>query len=367
MVSFQFVCSAKASHDNLKSNHWVIAIKDIHISFFLNLSNSLAENIFHAIRKNTRRLFMRITVWLNSAEVACWDFSAENLEYLQHKIPQAVIIVCNSEAEFIQALPQTEIALTWNFKQQWFDIADSLYWIFTPAAGRDYFSIQPPEHVKVSHGSFHGELMAETVMAMILASCRGIIVAARDAEICSKPELSLTMRPLRGANLTILGFGAIGEWIGRLAKPFGVNITGIKRQMTSCPDYFDDDDTIVTVDKLNEVLPTTDHLVLVLPRNSGSELIINKQTLALLPPQAVIYNVGRGNAIDESALAEALVNKKIAGACLDVFATEPLPANSPLRNIENILLMPHSSAISPNYLSLFIDEFIAKITIALHR
>ncbi|MCF6177335.1 MAG: hypothetical protein L3J71_16395 [Victivallaceae bacterium] len=305
---------------------------------------------------------MRITVWLNSAEVACWNFSTEDLKYLQHKIPEAEITVCQSEAEFIEALPQTEIVLTWNFKQAWFDIADSLRWIYTPAAGQDYFSIKLPEHIKVSHGSFHGELMAETVMAMILASCRGIITAAHSTAFWPQAALSQTMRPLRGAHLTILGFGAIGAWIGRLAKPFGVKITGIKRQISPASDYFDCADRIVTVDKLNEILPTTDHLVLVLPRNPESELIINRQRLALLPSRAVVYNVGRGNAIDEVALTEALVNGELAGACLDVFATEPLPADSLLRAAPNMLITPHSSAISPNYLTLFIDEFVAKRT-----
>ena len=308
---------------------------------------------------------MQITVWLNSIEVACWDFSDENLAYLQNKLPQAMITVCHSEAEFIKALPQTEIALTWEFRQEWFALADSLRGIFTPAAGRDYFSIKPPEQVKVSYGSFHGELMAETVMAMILASCRGIITAARSTESWSKAELSPIMRPLRGAHLTILGFGAIGEWIARLAKPFGVKITGVKRHISPQPSYFDCYDSIVTVDKLDEILPTTDHLVLVLPRNSTSDSIINQQRLALLPSRAMIYNVGRGNAIDETALAEALLKGQLAGACLDVFATEPLPAGSPLRSTPNTLLTPHSSAISPNYLKLFIDEFIisAKLSI----
>ena len=300
---------------------------------------------------------MHITIWLNNT-VSCWDFSDENLTYLQNKLPQATITVCHSEIEFIKALPQTAIALTWIFKQQWFAITESLREIFTPAAGRDYFSINPPEQVKVRYGSFHGELMAETVLAMLLASCRGIIAAARSTELWSKTELSQTMRPLRGAHLTILGFGAIGEWIARLAKPFGVKITGVKRHISPQPSYFDYHDSIITVDRLNEILPTTDHLVLALPRSSTSDLIINQQRLALLPANAVIYNVGRGNAIDELALATALGNGQLAGACLDVFATEPLPANSPLRQAPNILLTPHTSAISPNYLKLFIDEFI---------
>ena len=300
---------------------------------------------------------MYIAVWLNNAAMSCYEFSTEDLTYLQLKLPQAVITVCHSEAEFIQALPQTEIALTWTFKQEWFALANSLREIFTPAAGKDYFSIKPPEEINVTYGSFHGELMAETVLAMMLGSCRGIVTAARTTELWGNSELSRIMRPLRGTHLTILGFGAIGEWVAKLAKPFGVKITGIKRHLTPVPSYFDAHDAIVTVDKLDEILPTTDHLVLILPRNSGSDTIINRQTLALLPSRAVIYNVGRGNAIDETALVDALLNRQLAGACLDVFATEPLPANSPLRKTPNTLLMPHAAAISPNYLQLFIDEF----------
>lgn len=302
---------------------------------------------------------MRIVIWLNSEDVECWDFSTENLNYLQKKMPDADITVCTDKHEFIKALPQAEIALTWYFEQEWFGIADALKWLYTPAAGRDYFSIEPPQQIKVSYGAFHGELIGETVMAMLLASSRGLITATKTKDPWSiKADLAQTMRPLRGAHIVILGFGAIGEWIGRLAKPFGVKITGIKRCISPMPDFFDGDDCIVTVDKLDQVLPTTDHLIIVLPRNSASEMIINQRTLALLPSQAMVYNVGRGNAIDETALATALINKELAGACLDVFATEPLPTTSPLINAPNILLMPHSSAIAPNYLTLFIDEFV---------
>ncbi len=302
---------------------------------------------------------MRIAIWLNSEAAGCWNFSKTNLSYLQKKMPNATITVCSNATEFIRALPQAETVLTWTFEQEWFNIAKSLKWIYTPAAGRDYFSIQPPEQIKVSYGAFHGELIGETVLAMMLASCRGIITTARTNDPWSaRTELAQTMRPLRGSHITILGFGAIGEWIGRLAKPFGVKITGIKRQRAPLPAYFDDDDSIVTVDQLNQILPMTDHLIIVLPRNPASELIINRQRLALLPKRAIIYNVGRGNAIDEQALAEALINHQLAGACLDVFATEPLPITSPLTDAPRLLLSPHSSALAPNYLTLFIDEFV---------
>jgi len=196
------------------------------------------------------------------------------------------------------------------------------------------------------------------VLGMMLGHCRGIIASERLRHSHPWPQAKLakTMKLLRGSHVAILGFGHIGEWIARLAKPFGVQITGIKRVASPPPSYFSAADRIVTIARLHETLPTVDHLVLALPADKTTDRIIGKAELALLPPHAAIYNIGRGNAIDENALHEALTAGRLSGAYLDVFAVEPLPASSPLRNCPALFLMPHASAIAPNYLDLFVDE-----------
>jgi len=168
------------------------------------------------------------------------------------------------------------------------------------------------------------------------------------------------MTTLRGASITVLGFGNIGGWIGRLAKPFGVRVTGVGRRVPDRPDWFDDDDRAVSVDGLDAALPTTAYLVAPLPGPPEPDRILDARRLALLPPHAVVVNVGRGNAIDEAALVDALRDGMIDAACLDVFEQEPLPADSPLRALPNAFLMPHASAVAPSYLDRFVDEFIAK-------
>jgi phosphoglycerate dehydrogenase-like enzyme len=112
---------------------------------------------------------------------------------------------------------------------------------------------------------------------------------------------------------------------------------------------------------LDTVLPAADHLVLALPGGAETDSLLDARRLSLLPPHAAIYNVGRGNAIDESALASALVAQAIAAAYLDVFAREPLPADSPLRSCPNAFLLPHISAIAPNYLDLFLRELAQRL------
>ena len=97
-----------------------------------------------------------------------------------------------------------------------------------------------------------------------------------------------------------------------------------------------------------------------MPSGSSTDRILNGERLKRLPAHAWVYNFGRGNAIDEDALAKALEEGIVAGAGLDVFAQEPLAVDSPLRHAPNILLMPHSSAFSPNYMDLFVKEFVAR-------
>lgn len=306
---------------------------------------------------------MRIVTWLTHKQVPCWNFTETDAAYLNRLIPGADIRICRHEEDFLRELPEAEVVFVWRFKQAHFAHAPELRLIATPAAGKDYFHIDPPPYVTVSHGAFHGLLMAETVAGMVLGHCRGIIAARRlSGAAWPQAEVGANMRSLRGARVTILGFGHIGQWVARLLKPFGVGLTGIKRTVTDgFPAFFDGEDKIVPIGKLDEVLPVTDHLILCLPRSPETNHMINASRLALLDDHAVLYNVGRGNAVDEDALAAALRAGQLAGAYLDVFETEPLPLDSPLRECPNAFIMPHVSAVSPDYMRLFCDEVSARL------
>ncbi len=308
---------------------------------------------------------MRIAVWLTSPTIPTWTFSARHEERLRVALPEAELLCCPDETALMAALATADAAVVWRFKKAWLDRAPKLRWLVTPAAGHDVLDWpigDTPDSVDLTFGAFHGRIMGETVIGMLLGDCRGLFETLRrqDETPWPKPEIARRMRTLCGSHVVILGFGNIGRWIGRLAKPFGARVTGVKRTPAPPPDWFAPRDRVLTMEAFDEVLPDADHLVLALPGTTGTDNLLDARRIALLPSHATVTNVGRGNAIDETALAEALRKEHIAAAMLDVYAEEPLPETSPLRELGNVLLMPHASAISRNYLDCWLDEFIPK-------
>jgi phosphoglycerate dehydrogenase-like enzyme len=305
---------------------------------------------------------MKISAWLTHPEIPCFNLTKKQAESIERSIDEAQVKICRDRDEFIDSLEESEIVLVWTFLQEWFDLAPGLRWVVTPAAGRDYFQVEAPDGIQVDYCSFHGEIIAETVIGMLLSHCRGL----RETELLNKEspwprrDLARKLVRLRGSRLTILGFGNIGTWIAKLAKPFGVQVTGIRRRKGVSPEFFEADDEVLGVEGLDTALPTTDHLVLALPSGEETDQIMNERRLGLLPENATISNIGRGNAVDEAALAAALQEGRLAAAWLDVFHNEPLEEDSPLRSCRNAFIMPHCSAVSPNYLELFCAEFIEK-------
>ena len=174
-------------------------------------------------------------------------------------------------------------------------------------------------------------------------------------------KISERLGSLKGSRVTILGFGNIGQCVGKFLKPYGCVITGIKRTLVKGPDYFEDGDRVLMVDKISEVLETTDHLVLVLPGGVETQGLLTYELLSKLPANSYVYNVGRGNVYEEQDLVAILQEDKIAGAYLDVFDAEPLSEKSLLWQLDNVLIQPHISAASPQYLELFIEELAEKI------
>jgi len=301
---------------------------------------------------------MRLLVWLTHREVACFDLTREQARKLADRLPGVDVRVVRSEAAFLDALPRADAAIVWRFDDAWLAHAPRLRWIGTPAASREWVEVAPRDGLRVVHGTFHGEIIAETVVGMLLSQARGLREAdlLRTVDPWPRRAVAARARTLRGTRAVVLGFGHIGRWIARRLAPFGVRITGIVRRIDRPPEFSRDAHRIAGVEELDATLAGADWLILALPATRETDAIIDARRLALLPARATVVNVGRGNAIDEVALADALERGTLAAAWLDVFREEPLALDSPLRHARNAFLMPHASATAPDYLDLFIEE-----------
>jgi glyoxylate/hydroxypyruvate reductase A len=161
---------------------------------------------------------------------------------------------------------------------------------------------------------------------------------------------------LSGRTATVVGLGSIGRQVARVFDQLGVRVTGIGRPGR---DYqLPQSIRLRSTAELDAVLPGTDVLVLACPLTPETENLIDADRIALLPPGAVLVNVARGQVVDEPALTAALVAGRLAGAALDVFAVEPLPPGSPLWDLPNVLVSPHSASTAAAENALLTDLFL---------
>jgi D-2-hydroxyacid dehydrogenase (NADP+) len=149
-------------------------------------------------------------------------------------------------------------------------------------------------------------------------------------------------RDLRGQVVVIYGAGKIGSEIGRLARLLGLHVIGVRRSGAAAEGF----DEMRTPAAVQDLLPKCDWLVIACPLSEQTRGLVDAALLAKLPPTARLINIARGEIVDEAALVSALRSGKLAGAYLDVFAQEPLPADSPLWSMPNVLVTPHNSAAS---------------------
>lgn len=229
-----------------------------------------------------------------------------------------------------------------------------LRWIHSAAAG--VRSMLHPELVSsdvliTNSAGIHAEPMAETVIGGVLHFARGFDFAVRaqarrDWDKAAFEDQVGVVREISNATLGILGYGGIGRAVARRALSLGMKVTALR---TAPPDDQDGVRMVHGEDGLQTLLKECEYVVCALPSTEATRHLLNADRIAMLRSDAVVVNVGRGDAIDERALTDALAARRIRGAVLDVFRREPLPSESQLWQLDNVLVLPHVSATTPNF------------------
>lgn len=243
-------------------------------------------------------------------------------------------------------LPEARIILGWPRVEDLPDAAN-LRWLAIASAGATNFAKALPDHVLLTNASgVFGIPIAEHILAMMLALVRGLPSMIRHQDARDWRGDADQRGELAGTVCGILGLGDIGRETARRAKAFGMRVIAVNRTGGPAPDYVDH---LADAAGLDDMLAQADHLVVTLPGTDHTHHMLNRDRLAKTKPGARIYNVGRGSTIDENALTNLLRDGHLAGAGLDVFETEPLPADSPLWSMPNVIISPHRSGQTPHH------------------
>jgi phosphoglycerate dehydrogenase-like enzyme len=225
-----------------------------------------------------------------------------------------------------------------------------LRWVHATSAGageqvrKAELSPEALERVAITTSSgVHAVPLAEFAVLGLLAVAKELPRLVEDQRARAWPEVHQPLRELSGQTLFLVGLGEIGREVARLGKALGMRTVGFRRTQGPPPEWVDE---VHGPERLTELAGRADAMVVSLPMTEQTAGLVDRATIERLPAACIFVNVGRGGVVDEPALVDALRDRRIAGAVLDVFATEPLPADSPLWTLPNVLVTPHAAALS---------------------
>lgn len=299
--------------------------------------------------------------------LVCMDFSDEHLETLRAVSDKLNITRLFPDVP-TSAYHDAEVLYTLRHFPESAEESPHLKWIQLHYAGLDGVISRPiaqETDIEITSASgIHAVPIAEYCMSLLLAWEYQLPLAIehqKQALWVEKPHHVYRPQTLRGQTLGIVGYGSIARELARLAAQFGMNVLATKRNLLGS---LEDDgyieagtgdpsgeipERIYPTEALNLMVKACDYLVVTAPLTPETHHMINAEVIANMKPSAFIVNIARGAVIDEEALINALKHKKIAGAGLDVFEQEPLPADSPLWTLDNVILTPHVSGNNTHY------------------
>ncbi len=297
-----------------------------------------------------------IALFINPEEVP-----ADNRGRIQELAPAMDLLVTNDKHELENVLSDVEILTGW-FPHDLILEMPNLRWAQQWGAGANWLMRYPKaaemDFILTNASGLHAVPISEHILAFLFTFARGFHHAHRfqsDRE-WKAPEEGEVFE-LAGKTLLLVGLGAIGARTAQLAAALGMRVIGIRRNPELRMEGLE---TVFGPAQLPEQLPRADFVVLAMPLNHETREMIGERELRLMKASAYLVNIGRGGTVDENALVQALREGWIAGAGLDVFEAEPLPTESPLWEMQNVVITAHYAGRTPHYfdraMSIFLDN-----------
>lgn len=232
--------------------------------------------------------------------------------------------------------------------------APRLKWIQTTGAGIDGLvplDWLPADIALTNNSGAHGAKAEDScIMALTLLNFRLPQIMASQRERAWQP---VNTTPVAGKTVLVIGFGDLGRSAGRAAKKLGAKVVAVTRSGKAAAPA----DSAVAVSALDRALPKADFVIVAAPLTPLTRGLLDRRRLGLLKPGAALVNIGRSPIVDYDALCEKLVKGELAGAVLDVFEPEPIPADSPLWDTPNLVITPHVTCDDPRYIEQLFDRW----------
>lgn len=270
-----------------------------------------------------------------------------------------------SEEEALQDGIDAEVLFIWGgsgkMPEAWCESSKKLQWVNSFSAGvnpiMDGSISKLPIRLTNAKG-IHGKTMGVTTMGYIISFLRQFprFMAQQKAHVWDKQGREPLREPT-GLTVGIIGAGAIASEVARLCKALDMTVLGVKRSVTPLENY----DKVYSNAEMDEVLAVSDFVVILTPLTDATRGLIGAEQLAKMKPSAVLINIARGPVVDTAALVDALQRGVIAGAALDAVDPEPLNEDSPLWDMENVIITPHCSADSTLYMDRAMAQFCENI------
>jgi phosphoglycerate dehydrogenase-like enzyme len=270
---------------------------------------------------------------------------------LSQDFPQVNVVHLPDYTRVDKEIGDAEIVIAWSIRPEQIAAAKKLRWIHSPAAAVHQLifpELVNSDIILTNAREVHGPVVAEHVIALIFALAKKIPGSVRLQEKHVWGQQILwdelpRVREVAGATVGLIGLGSIGRAVAKSAKALGMRVIAVREHPEKGSEGVD---AVFGPARIDEVFRQADYVVLAAPVTDGTKAIANGARLALMKLGACLINVGRGPLVDEVALAAALREKKIGGAALDVFPKEPLAADSPLWDVPNLLITPHTAALT---------------------
>lgn len=281
-----------------------------------------------------------------------WNVPGWFRERLTREFPQLQITFRDNYDGVEGDLQEAEVLFTISLRPEQFAVAQSLRWIHAPTAAVHQFlfpELIASDVVLTNSREVHGPVVAEHVIALIFALARKIPHAAisQQKHVWGQEAIwkeGSHPQEIAGATLGLIGVGSIGSRVAQMASALGMRVIAVREHVEreKPPGV----QTVYPVDAIDEMLQQSDYVVMAAPLVEATHALIDTARLAAMKSGAYLINVGRGAQVDEAALVEALRQRRIAGAALDVFEREPLPSDSPLWELDNLLITPHTAGLT---------------------